>query len=64
VAVARVFDGQLVQAELLAHFLELARRWVLEPHPDEAIGAFDILTDVFLRNVAELGALLVSDAVH
>jgi len=64
VAVARVFDGQLVQAELFAHFLELGRLRILEADPDEAVGAFDILADGFLRNVAELGALLIRDAVH
>jgi hypothetical protein len=64
VAVASVFDGQLVQAGFLAHFLELVRRWVLEADPDGTIGAFDILADVFLRDVAELCALLIRDAVH
>ena len=63
-AVASVFDGQLVQAKFLAHFLELVRRWVLEPDPDETIGAFDILANVFLRDIAELCALLIRDAVH
>jgi len=61
---ASVFNGQLVQAEFRAHFLELVRRRVLQPDPDETIGAFDILADVFLRDVAELCALLLRDAVH
>ena len=62
-AVPGIFDGELVQVEFLLHFLELARRRILERDPDEAIGTLHIFADVFLRNVGELLAFLVRDAV-
>ena len=64
VAVHRVFDGQVVQAELLLRLLELGLGGVAQRHPDEAPRAREVIADGFDRDVGELGALLVRDAIN
>ena len=56
VAVARVVDGELVQAELLRHLVELVHRRLEQRDPDEAVGPAHVLADVLDRNVGELAA--------
>jgi hypothetical protein len=62
VAVARVVDGELVQAELLGHFVEFLVRRLEQRDPDEAVGPAHVLADVLGRDVGELAAVLVGDA--
>ena len=62
-AVSRVLDGQVRQVEFLLHLLELGRRRVLQPDPDEATGTLQIVADRLLRDVGELLAFLIGDAV-
>ena len=63
VAVASVFDGEIVQAELELHLLELFGGRVLERHPDEALRPPDVLADLVDRTVGEAVAVYVGDAV-
>src|ERR1700756_6071512 len=62
-ALPRVLDSELVQAELVAHLVQLGRVWVLERDPHEAVRPLDVLADVLLRDVGELAAFLVSGAI-
>jgi hypothetical protein len=63
VAVARVLDGEIVQAELALHLLELFGGRVLERDPDEAARPLDVLADVVDRTVGKAVAVVVGDAV-
>jgi hypothetical protein len=63
VAVPRVLDGQVVQAEFLLHLRELFGRRVLQRDPDEAARALEVLADVVDRAVGELRAVLIGNAV-
>jgi hypothetical protein len=63
VAMMCILDSELVKAELLAHLLELLGLRILQAHPDEAVGPLDVFADVLFRDVGELAALAVSDAV-
>ena len=63
VAVPRILDRQVVQAELLLHLRELFGRRVLQRHPDEAAGLGQVVADVVDRAIGELGAVLVGHAV-
>lgn len=63
VAVARVLDRQVVQAELLLHLGQLVGRRVLQRHPDETAGALEELADVVDRAVGQLGAVFVGHAI-
>jgi hypothetical protein len=59
----RVFDSQLVQAELFRHHGEFFRTRVLERDPDEALGPRNVFADVFDRDVGEFAAILVGRAI-
>jgi hypothetical protein len=63
VALARVFDGQFVQAELLGHHRKFVVVGVDERHPDEAIGPDHVVRDRLDADVGELAPVLISDAV-
>jgi hypothetical protein len=63
VAVARVLDRQLVQAELLLHLQQLVLRGVRERHPDEAPGLREVIADLAPVEVRKLAAVLVRHAV-
>jgi hypothetical protein len=63
VPLAGVLDGKRMEPEFLRHLIELRWRRIKQGDPDEAVRAADILADVFDRNVAELAAVLISDAV-
>ena len=63
VALARVLDGKRVERELLLHLVELRRGRLEQRDPDEAIGPGHVLADVLDRNIAELPAVLIGDAV-
>ena len=64
VAVARILDGQLVQAELAAaSATQLVVGGVAQRHPDEAFGPVHPVADVLDRDVGQLAAVLVGDAV-
>jgi hypothetical protein len=61
VAMARVVDRELVQAELLRHFVQLVHRRLEQRHPDEAVGPAYVLADILARDVGKLAAVLVRD---
>jgi hypothetical protein len=58
-----ILDRELVQSELLLHLGQFLRRCVLERHPNEAAGPVEIEVDVLLRNIGELPAFLIGNAV-
>ena len=62
VALARVLDGELVQAELVRHLVQLLARGLEQRDPDEAVRPADVLADVLDRDVGDLAAVLVRDA--
>jgi hypothetical protein len=62
-AFARIFDGELVQTELFAHFFELLGRGIFDRDPDEAVRPLQILADVFLGDVCELAAFQICHTV-
>ena len=61
--VLRVLDGELVQAEFLLERGQLGGLGILQCHPHEAPGLGQVLTDVGHRDVGELLAPFVDDAV-
>ena len=63
VALLRVFDRQLVQAELFLQRRELGRLGILQRHPDEAIAPGEMRAHLGQRNVGELLSAIVGDAV-
>ena len=63
VGMARVFDRQIVQTELVLHRRQLGIGRVAQRDPDEAIRPADILADIGNRDVGELLSVLVGDAV-
>ena len=54
VAVARVFDGEFVQAELALHLVQLGRRWRRAARPRRSSPGVDVVADVFDRDVGQL----------
>jgi len=63
VAVARVLDGELVQAELVLQGGKLPRARVLERDPNETFGPADVLFYVLDRDVGEFFPFLIGGAV-
>ena len=63
VAVARVLDREVVQAESCCIFVELFVGGIAQRDPDEAIRALEVVADVLDADVGELLAVLVGDAV-
>ena len=62
VTLARVLDGELVEAELERHLVQLLARGLEQRNPDEAVRTADVFADVLNRDVGDLAALLVRDA--
>ena len=62
-SVLGVFDGQLVEIELLLERGQFLGGRVLQRQPDEAPGLGQVLPDVADRDVGELLAAFVGDAV-
>ncbi len=56
VALLRVFDGELVQVELLLQRGQLAGLRILQRDPDEAVAAIEVRAHLAQRNVAEPSA--------
>ena len=50
----RVFDGQIVEAELLLHFPQQRLVRLVEANPHERVGALDDIADVVERDLADL----------
>ena len=63
VALARVLDGERMEAELRRHLVDLFLRRLEQRDPDEALGPRHVVADVGHRDVAELLPVLVGDAV-
>ena len=63
VAVPGVFDRQFVQAELFLHFVQFFRRGIDQRHPDEASGTGDVVADIGDRNIGQLGAVFIGNAI-
>jgi hypothetical protein len=63
VPVQRVLHREFVQVELVLHRVQLLVGGVLQRDPDEAVRPRQVLADLRDRNVGELAAVLVGDAV-
>ena len=63
VAMARVLDREVMQAELLLHLRELGIGRIEQRHPDEATGLLEVVADFLDLDVGELAAFLIYDAV-
>jgi hypothetical protein len=62
-ALARILDREWMEIELRRHLVDLFRRRFEQRDPDEALGPVHVVADVGNRNVAELGSVLVGDAI-
>ncbi len=60
----RVFDRQIVQAELLLHLAHKRRFRLPEPQPDEGVRLFDHLADIVDGHFAQPLAGFVRHTVH
>ena len=58
----RVVDGEIVQAELLGHLVQLLPRRVDDRDPDEAVRPLHVFADILDRDIGELAAVFVSNA--
>jgi hypothetical protein len=47
----------------MLHLFELRRFSLLERYSDKAVGALDVLADIFDRNVGQLLSFLVGDTI-
>ena len=63
VALPRVLDGQLVQAELFLKRRELRRFGILQRHPDETLFPGEMGAHVGQGNVGEFLSAVVGDAI-
>ena len=63
VAVVRVFDRQLVEAEFVLQRGELGRLGILQCDPDEAVRLADVRADFADLDVRELLPVLIRDTV-
>ena len=62
-ALMRVLDGEIVQAEFRLHRLQLGGFGIFQRHPDEATGLVDEQMNLIDRNVGQLFAVLISNAI-
>ncbi len=58
----RVFDGEIVKAELFLHLSEQRLVGLEEPDPDEGVGPLEHVADVVERDVADAPAFRIGDA--
>ena len=63
VAVLRVFDGELVQTELVLQRSQLGGVRILERDPDEAVRPAQVRSDLADAGCRRLSAVLIGDAV-
>ena len=57
-----VFDGKVVQAELVLQGFQFSRRRIVQRHPDEAFGAADVVVDIAWNDVRKFDAVLIGNA--
>lgn len=63
VRVARILDGQVVQAEFLLQFQQHIIVGVVQAYPDEAVATGDDIADGVQADVVALAVVIVVDAV-
>ena len=63
-ALVRVLDGEIMQAEFHLHRFQLRGFGILQRHPDEATGLVDEQMNLIDRNVGQFLAILIGNAIN
>jgi hypothetical protein len=58
----RILHRQRMQSELLLHFIELGCLRIVQRHPNETVGATEILVNFTGGDFGEFPAILIHDA--
>ncbi len=63
VAAQRIFHRQFVQAEFFLHQRDVGSVWVAQRDPDKGVIQLDVVADILDRDIGQLFAFLVGDAI-